>query len=139
MFFVPCFKYFWELSQPMPRVLGHKSIYWVEHFEHQMVYFNFDFFFKYGSHSLDFYFYFGFFCEYVDLEIFNLPLHFNIWWYFRFWPSMFWFKFFILDTFIKNWFIFNFIIGFIILIFFNFITWVCKYFFLTFFCSLIFF
>jgi len=101
-----------------------------------MMYFNFDYlfcFFKYGPHSLDFYFYFRFFCEFVDLEIFNLALHFNIWWYFRFWASIFWFEIFILDTFIKIWFILNFIIRSIILVFFNFITRVYKYFFFIFF------
>ena len=34
---------------------------------------------KFGSHSLDFYFCFGFFCQFVDLEIFNLAIQFNIW------------------------------------------------------------
>lgn len=40
------------------------------------MYFYFDFFLflEFGPHSLDFYFSLGFFCEFVDLEIFNLVL-----------------------------------------------------------------
>jgi len=108
-------KYFWcfvsiafeiRLASTL-RSLGHNSTLWVEHFKHQMVYFNFNFdffnffWFKYDTYPLDFYFLFWFFCEFVALGIFYFTLQFNIWWYLRFWHSIFWFLILIFSYFIK--------------------------------------